>query len=146
MKFIPTSDKVDLYHAILISFSDDDKLINEYHCISGTVYECVNDTYFKIVEGGKDYPMDWYVVEQDDNVIGYCVICKTYSFLYSFGINIRYRTSENVIEWFDIVKSYLGENFFCGLWAKNKRAINFLIRNGMSIYEKNDSEVFLKYN
>ena len=44
------------------------------------------------------------------------------------------------------VTEVLQNNFVCGLWAKNKRAIDFLCRNGMKIFKEQDNIVQLKYN
>ncbi len=145
-----TFEKIDsknyLYEAILIAFLDDNLLLDKYHVHSGTLVECVNDTYLKIMDADNMYPLEWYIIHDGLETIGYCVTSKTYSFLYSFGINVKHRTSENMVEWFENVKGLFVGSFTCGLWAKNDRAIDYLVRNGMSVYDKTDLEIHLKYN
>jgi hypothetical protein len=146
MIFEKTYSEKSLYEAILIAFVDDELLMSKYHIFSGTLIECANDTYLKIMDANDKYPLEWYVICDGIEPIGYCVTSKTYSFLYSFGINISHRTSDNMEEWFDKVKSLFVGSFTCGLWAKNERAIDFLLKNGMNIYDKNELEIHLKYN
>lgn len=146
MKFVRLYDDNELYEAIVISFSNDYDLIKKYHVIEGTLVECVTDTYLKIREASEMYPMEWYKVLVKGRVVGYCIMCQTYSFLYSFGINMQYRNRMELEDFFSQVKKYFGQGFTCGLWAKNTRAIDFLIKNGMQIYESDESAVHLKYN
>lgn len=146
MTFEQINSKNHLYEAILVAFLDDNLLLNKYHIHSGTLVECVNDTYLKIIDADNMYPLEWYIIHDGLQTIGYCVISKTYSFIYSFGINIYYRTSENMFDWFEEVKELFDGGFTCGLWTKNDRAIDYLVRNGMSVYDKTDLEIHLKYN
>jgi hypothetical protein len=146
MIFEQTYSEKSLYEAILIAFVDDELLMSKYHIFSGTLIECANDTYLKIMDANDRYPLEWYIICDGVDPIGYCVTSKTYSFLYSFGMNITHRTSDNMEEWFDKVRSLFNGSFTCGLWAKNERAIDFLLKNGMNIYDKTDSEIHLKYN
>ena len=146
MIFERVESKNHLYEAILVAFLDDTLLINKYHVNIGSLVECVNDTYRKIMDADNIYPLEWYVVHDGIETIGYCITSKTYSFLYSFGINIKHRTSENMINWFENVKGLFIGSFTCGLWAKNDRAIDYLVRNGMNVYDRNELEIHLKYN
>lgn len=139
---------VQLYKGIGVSFYQDEELVSKYHIVEDGSYEdCVNDTFNKIIEASKDLPLQWYLLRSDDReVIGFCVLSKAYNFLYSFGINKRHRTSYNLTTWFVGVAELLQNNFVCGLWAKNKRAIDFLCKNGMEIFKKEENIIHLKYN
>ena len=146
MIFEKVESKSHLYEAIIVAFLDDKLLINKYHVNVGSFVECVNDTYLKIIDADKEYPLEWYVINDGIETIGYCITSKTYSFLYSFGINIKHRTKENMVNWFENVKKLFIGGFTCGLWAKNDRAIDYLVRNGMNVYDRNELEIHLKYN
>ena len=149
MKFEPIngldSDET-LFLGIMSAFSEDADLVDKYHCVEGTFEMCVTDTYIKVKQASSLYPMQWYNIYEGDEVIGYVVTCKTYNFLYSFGINIGYRTHENMATYFDKMSSLFDGGFTCGLWAKNIRAIEYMMKNGMKIYSKDESQVHLIYN
>jgi hypothetical protein len=137
-----------LYKGIGIAFHQDYDLINQYHVVEkGTYEQCVDDTFNKIIEATEELPLEWYLLRSDNReIIGYCVVSKAYNFLYSFGINKNHRTSYNLTTWFFGITELLQNNFVCGLWAKNKRAIDFLCRNGMEIFKKEENIIHLKYN
>lgn len=149
MKFEPIdgmdSDET-LFLGIMSAFSDDTDLVDKYHCVEGTFHMCVTDTYLKIKQASSLYPMEWYNIHEGSSIIGYVVTCKTYNFLYSFGININYRTHKNMATYFDKMSSLFDGGFTCGLWAKNIRAIEYMMKNGMKIYKKDESQVHLIYN
>lgn len=149
MKFEPIngmdSDET-LFLGIMSAFSDDTDLVSKYHCVDGTFQMCVTDTYFKIKQASSLYPMEWYNIHEGDAIIGYVVTCKTYSFLYSFGMNIGYRTPSNMITYFDKISCLFDGGFTCGLWAKNIRAIEYLMKNGMKISNQDKETVHLIYN
>jgi hypothetical protein len=146
MIFEKIESKSHLYEAILVAFLDDTLLLNKYHVNKGSLVECVNDTYLKIIDADEEYPLEWYTIHDGTETIGYCITSKTYSFLYSFGININHRTKDNMIDWFENIKGLFIGSFTCGLWAKNDRAIDYLVRNGMNVYDRNELEIHLKYN
>lgn len=139
---------MQLYKGIGISFHEDEELMGKYHIVeSGKFEDCVNDTFDKIIEAGKSFPLQWYLIRTDEReIIGYCVLSKAYNFLYSFGINKKHRNNYILNTWFIGVAEILQNDFFCGLWAKNERAIDFLCKNGMKIFKKEENIVHLKYN
>jgi hypothetical protein len=65
----------------------------------------------------------------DGEEIGY--VCKIPNNLYSFGININYRTKDNLIEFWERVKELMGDSFICMLFPQNTRAVEFLKKQGM---------------
>ena len=143
-----TINDANLYKAIAISFEEDEELLKHYHVVETQVFEdCVNDTYDKIIEATQTLPLEWYIIKTDDHkTIGFCVLSRAYNFLYSFGINKQYRNSNTLSTWFVGITEILQNNFVCGLWAKNKRAIDFLCKNGMKIFKEKDNIIQLKYN
>ena len=135
-----------LYVGIMNAFEGDYELVDKYHYINSDYIECVTDTYLKIKQAQKKYPLEMYDSKLGEDVIGYVVICKTYNFLYSFGINVQYRTPQNMTFFFKKIAMSFNGGFTCGLWAKNMRAIEYLLKNGMEIYKKEDNQVHLIYN
>lgn len=148
MIFEKIESKDKLYRGVAISFWGDDALINQYHKVETKRYQdCVEDTYNTILDSTEALPLEWYLVRHDNNeIIGYCIASKAYNFLYSFGINKNYRNSEVLSTWFNKVAELLQDHFASALWAKNTRAIDFLVKNGMKIFEEDNIIVKLKYN
>ena len=67
--------------------------------------------------------------------IGFMITAKTADYpneLYSFGINIDYRTKDNVITWLKETERILGKYFWVSLYKQNTRAIHFFERNGFA--------------
>jgi hypothetical protein len=144
--FAPITNNLQLHNAIICAFKGDIELIEKYHVVGLTLNKCVEDTYDKIIEAIHQYPLEMHQIVHNGEVIGYSIICKAYSFLYSFAINIEHRNAKVVGAWFDKVCEQLQNNFTCALWAKNTRAIGFLLRNGLKIHEQKNEEIHLKYN
>ena len=91
--------------------------------------EAVNETMWMINEVAKEAPMEYFVVLKEDEEIGY--VCKIPNNLYSFGININYRTKENLSDFWERVKEVMEDGFICMLFPQNVRAINWLKKMGM---------------
>lgn len=144
--FEPITNNLQLHNAIICSFKGDVELIEKYHVVGRTLTQSVDDTYDKIIDCYNKYPMQLHQLVINGEVIGYSISCKAYNFLYSFAINIRYRNADVLSAWFNKVCNDLQNNFTCALWAKNTRAIQFLMRNGMKIHEQKNDEIHLKYN
>jgi len=145
MRFI--KDKNRLLEAIQSAFSGDEDLINCFHIVStGELRDCVEDTYYRIVQASEEYLLDWFEIRKNGKVIGFTILSRPYSFLYSFGLNKEYRKREISEYWWQFVRGVLGNKFSCVLWAKNSRAINFLVKNGMKIFAQKEKETHLMYN
>ncbi len=143
MVFEPIKDELELFECIGIAFNGDDELVNTYHIVNDSYYECVVDTYAKIKEAESEIPIDSYKVIVDGVIIGYICICKEIELLYSFGINMLYRTQAIFSLWFKKVKKLVG-NFACCLWNKNTRAIQFLEKMGMIIADVKEEYTILR--
>jgi hypothetical protein len=144
MRFVEILEVSELESCINAAFEGDQKLIDEYHIVGGTLGDCVRDTRVKIVEESIRITLDWYKVLDDYNdIIGFFVISKTYKLLYSFGLNIN--TRENYKNRFFEELSYLFEGeFTCGLWKKNSRAIRFLENMGMKVVMEDETIKILR--
>jgi len=139
--------KDKIFHAIEIGFHNDMDLFEKYHYLNTQdAKTCSLHTFNSILEFCDTYAGEFYEVLQGDIVIGFTVISKPYNILYSFGINIEYRNIDNLATWFELVSFLLQENFTCLLYAKNKRAIEFLVKNGMYIFDQDEDLVSLNFN
>ena len=142
-----THNEIELKEAIKIAFIDDIDLVSKYHILDNSSLEyCVEDTFNKIIKSSNEHVLEWYLIKEEDEIIGFTIVSIGYNYLYSFGINIDYRYSVVLNEWFSKIKVILQNHFICELWKKNERAINFLIKNGMEILEQENNIVKLKYN
>ena len=147
IKLVEISKEQQLLEGIAIGFFDDTDLIEKYHNKGISYYDSVNDTLGNILECSVLYSMQWYEIWVGEAKVGYTVLSRPYNFLYSFAINKSYRIPYLLSEWFEEVSVLLQNNFVCTLWSKNKRAIDFLITNGMTISENNETTMVLtKYN
>jgi len=133
-----SSDK--LLPFIDIAFSGDEDLFTQWHINSGTQQECILHTYHTILDTEKLMPITCYHMGE----IGYTVIIPDKHLLYSFGINKEHRNKETLKNWFDNIVNILG-TFDCILWSKNKRAINHLLKQGMTIKNKIEVYTILTY-
>lgn len=132
---------------IKMAFEGDADLIDRYHLVNGDLMQCVYSTYDKIMELGRiGGELSCYALFQEEfGPIGYMVTTPE-NMLYSFGINIEYRTAAIVMDWWQQVKKMLNNEFAVPLWKKNERAINFFLRNGMEIgYEGADHITLIYY-
>ena len=64
--------------------------------------------------------------------------------LYSFGINIEFRTGEILRKWMEEVDVLLGKNYIVSLFLKNTRAIKFFTKNGFTNTMIDDNGIGIK--
>ena len=127
---------IDLLMHIHKAFEGDADLLNNIHMSPGSLDHCVNHTYAEIEKSAHHYgdKMDCFKVMYGFQNIGYSVIIRHGSEpdeLYSYGISIKYRESEILKEWMELLKDTLSNPFFTVLWSKNERAIKFFEKNGL---------------
>jgi hypothetical protein len=146
MIFIQTKRNNELKKAIEIAFMDDELLLNRFHIIKNGLKESVNDTMQNILDFKQIYGAEFYIIKDGDEIIGFCVVSNMYHYLYSFGINIEYRTKENKKELFKFVSERCKGTFFCSLYNFNERAINYLLKMGMYIIGQEGPITKLKFN
>lgn len=115
------------------AFKGDEKLCNKFHINSPTYYEdAALDSYNRILELVKENTYGEtgvFGIKKDDVRIGFIIAVKGANLLYSFGINISYRTPEIKKEFINFVKDYLGTKIKVFLYRKNTKAIQFLLNN-----------------
>jgi ribosomal protein S18 acetylase RimI-like enzyme len=135
----------ELKKAIEIAFVDDELLLNKFHIIKTGLKDAVNDTKENILDFKKIYGAEYYILKENDEVIGYLILSNMYHHLYSFGINKEYRSKQNKQELFDFVVEKCKGTFFCSLYNFNDRAINFLLKMGMYKIGEEMAIIQLKY-
>lgn len=145
---IQTIPSGSLGAAIHFAFKGDWQLIHKLHLVNGDLNDCVKSTFRQIdsVSHGGTPLQFWgiYLLQGDEkNLIGFTVTGP--KMLFSFGINIQFRTKEIVMNWWQCVLTLLGNEFVTWLFKKNTRAIDFVTRNGMEVSEDNGDYVTLLY-
>lgn len=116
-------------------FSGDNELVSKYHIKAGTsLEECVEDT-FNVLKTGVNFDFEFYKVLNSAGVVcGFIGVEPGINFLTTFCLKKRYRLNEyKDALWNLIVEIFKGESFNSGLYKKNERAINYLIKNGCEI-------------
>lgn len=119
----------ELKQLVEIAYKGDNDLLDKYWGEDFSLEEAVNETMMMIRTISEEVEFNHYSVVSDGEEIGY-VSCFPNN-LYSFGININYRTKDNLLEFWDRTKDVMGESFICMLYPQNERAINFLKKQGM---------------
>lgn len=122
-------EQSELTQYMTLGFQDDIELFDRYHHFRGDLSACVQATMRNINECAALMPLHFYKLESDGEPIGYSVTGP--SILYSFAINIKYRTKGIVLQWWEHMKALLHNDFRVVLYNINKRAIDFFIKNGM---------------
>lgn len=131
------------------TFEDDYELFEFYHYITGDKDKALKDTIQKIVNFKDEVPnasYEFFAVKDEGGAIGYFSIANS-KILHSFGLELRYRTKQNLNDFIRLIKEQKVE--LCMLYSKNKRAIKFLIKNGFvfqnEIEYESDKITILKY-
>jgi hypothetical protein len=146
MVTIKKISKTELPKLIEMSYEDDFELFDKYHVIQTDFFGAVVSQLQMIHEMAEEFDLNYYKVIFQKKPIGYFVTFD--KFLYSFCINKRYRTKDNLIGWFKGVKKALGAEFQTMLYKNNTRAIDHLVKQGMKIVDENEENntVILIYN
>ena len=122
--------KPQVAEAIAIAYEGDSDILNKYHIRKFNEYEhAVFSTMLLVEEVSKAEKLSYYKVMYQTRVIGYVIVFQ--GFLYSFGINIKYRKPTILCDFWKKIKSILGEKFVSILYENNSRAIDWLKKCGM---------------
>jgi ribosomal protein S18 acetylase RimI-like enzyme len=117
-------------------FSSDENLLNKWHIESGNGLDaCVSNTYAVM----KDSNVEFFTVTEESKIIGYfgreCAIGNVV-YLTGFFVKPEYRNKECLKEYWNLLLSKMGQKFYCGVYQKNKPAIDFLLKNNAKrVYE-----------
>lgn len=141
-------EQEQLYDCIRAGFYGDDDL-KKYYDESCDI-QCHEDMIFNTSDKLNDYPNFFentkaFNVKLGEVCIGYFYVVENPAMLVSFAISKDFRSKENLINFFDMIKSKLNDSFTCMLFKKNSRAISWLIKCGMSVDHETELIVKLKY-
>lgn len=123
----------ELPNLVEFAYSGDADMIGKYWGDGFSLQEAVDETMRCIKAVSGEVEMQHYAVIYDGEEIGY-VSCFPHN-LYSFSINIEYRTKEILSEYWKSIKSVMGESFITMLFPQNTRAINWLKKCGMVVVD-----------
>lgn len=138
----PISDD-ELEAAIRVAFEGDEAIYEYYdpNVPVASLEEIVRDVSRKIkAVQATDFLQNWGIFE-GEKLIGYSVTGE--NFLFSFGVNIRYRKREILQEWWKQIKELMKQDFAVLLYSRNSRAIQFLLKNGCEIEREEDGITYL---
>jgi hypothetical protein len=141
MIYVKKIELKELPELVELSYKDDTDLFEKYHVAKMDLHRCVMSTLVMIGETARNYPLEYYKVLKGKKPIGYFIIFN--ECLYSFAINIHYRTKVVLKNWWRHVLEILGKHFMCSLNANNTRAVKFLERQGMKVISNDDVLIIL---
>lgn len=133
-------DKSELRKLVELSYYGDTEGFKSFHVKPCDYQEAVDLTMKLIKDEAADFELEYYKIETD-RPIGYVVIFD--KVLYSFAIEKKSRTREILIGWWDELEKLMGGVFVTVLYKNNTRAINFLIKRGMTLFEEDENKVIL---
>lgn len=122
-------DIFELRNYVKIAYIGDYELLDKYWGQNFNLDDAVNETMRGIETTSKQVKMNHFAVTNDNDDIGY--LSCFHNNLYSFSINIKYRTGDILIQYWSKIKEVLGDKFICMLYPQNTRAIRFLKKQGM---------------
>lgn len=101
------------------------------------------DAIKDIIEKMEEYSNNgvqlfFYNVYCGDKLIGFFNyrVDKGINILVNFGLSVEHRTKNIMLGFFSLFKANLSDCFYCALWKKNSRAINWLVSMGMTEINK----------
>ena len=125
--------KSELPKLVAISYENDQELFDKYHVGQHNFPSAILSTLDLIDDASNQLRLSYYKIVYQKQPIGYFVTFDGY--LYSFGIAMKYRKKDILIEWFSHVKKVLGKTFRAMLYENNTRAISHLQKQGMKIVD-----------
>lgn len=135
----------ELEPLVSFAFGNDPDLLSKYQQLDGDFLTMVKRNVNNMAESDCILNLTYFKVKNEDKIIGFTVVDFGKNILYSFGINVQFRTKEIVTSWIENVKSMLMGLVRCALWNKNKRAIDFLLKNGFEVSDKTIEITYLIY-
>lgn len=116
-------------------FATDIDLMNRYHIEApAPLFACVERTYKDLLSCPD---IIFYKIYELSKIIGYfCKEKDRYGNMYLTGFFIKpeYRKADYIKSFWDIVDKEIGEDYFIGLYKKNKRAVDFVVRGGAEFF------------
>lgn len=130
---------------VTLAFRGDELLLTSFQPVQADFKETISRILNTIVDATKYYDLKFFVLMYRGVNIGFTIVDETEKVLFSFGINIGYRTLAVKDAWFDGLKHLFKDGFMVDLFNENIRAISFLIRYGMKIVEHTETVTRLVY-
>ena len=121
-------NKTELRKYVRLSYEGDIIGLKMYHVEPMNLRRAVKATVDMIEVAERSYQFKYYRIVNNGQPIGYVVTCGM--ILYSFCIQIKSRTREVLLSWWDSINKLMGAKFFVLLYQNNTRAIRFLIKRG----------------
>ena len=124
-------------------FKTDQELLNKWHIESGNGLEnCVIRTYNDLINANVKV----YSLKENNNLIGFFGIEES-TYLSGFFIKPEYRKKEYITQFWNIVnKEFNNKKFYSGIYKKNNKAYNFLLKNNGKIAFELPDAVFFVFN
>lgn len=140
---ISKTSKRKVNKLIELAFLGDSDLIEHYHAANDNMQDSILHTIERIDVTSMAYQLSFYKVTVDKVNAGFFVTGD--NFLYSFGLNMKFRKKEILMKWWEMVCGELKPNFICMMNKKNTRGINFLKKQGMIVISNGNEILTLKY-
>lgn len=132
-----------LKEGIRIAFQRDDAIFDFYDPTANVkdLEGIVQDVYGKIKRQQKTDKLEYFGIFEGEDFIGYSVTGE--NFLYSFGINVAWRQKEILLQWWEAIKILMNKDFAILLYNRNKRAIEFLLKNNCELEKEENGITYL---
>lgn len=139
--------KISLYELpelIAISYQGDNDLLQKYHIAPMDLQSAIESTFGMIYSVAQMKKAYYYKVVYQKQPIGY-VVTFDGNFLYSYGIAVKFRKKDILIDWWEQVKQLLDDDFGTMLYGNNYRASDFLQKQGMKITQEDKQHNVLTF-
>lgn len=134
-----SKEVIDYKTIILDCFNSDPELIQKWHIESNSSLEnCVNRTYTDL----KKYKVNFYKLSIENTLVGYFAI-ENNKFLTGFFLKPEFRTKDYIIDFWNIVDNKFDNSYMIGIFKKNEKARNFLLKKTDIFFEQNQAIYFV---
>jgi hypothetical protein len=120
-------------------FTTDPELIEKWHLVAGNGLDaCSKKTYEDMLQA----KVDFYCIKDNENLIGYYGI-ENYDgikFLTGFFLKPSYRDKEHIKEFWNMIDNKMNDTYMIGIYNKNERAKNFLLKKTPIFFEEPESK------
>ncbi len=134
-------EKDELPGLVKASYEGDTDLLDKYHVKKFSLEAAVESEIVAIEKTSATLQFKFFKVLWGKKDIGYLVLSG--DFLYSFCVNIKYRTKDILTEWWSALIKEIGKLPKVALNTNNTRAINYMQKRGLSICLRKGNEVLL---
>lgn len=130
------------YSVIEDNFKLDKDLIENYHIEDGNDYrKCSKRTYEDLLKCHESF--NFYGIFLNEELIAFFGT-EFDHYVNTIFVKPQYRKKQYMSIIFNKIKETVGNKFYTALYEKNKRAINFYIKNGGQVIKKQDNIIILE--